>query len=102
MVNFLTLVGLLRRLPKGTVNNYIRQNRTPTIESLLEYSERSAVVAHENSGNESEDDRIEELPNEKKINRVKIDKQEPKRGITRRKCYTCQKYGHEASQCSET
>ena len=50
MVNFLTLVGLIRRLPPRIVNNYLRQNGTPTINNLLEYCERSSVVAEEYEG----------------------------------------------------
>ena len=50
MVSFLTLVSLIRRLPPRIVNNYLRQNGTPTIESLLEYCERSSVVAEEQEG----------------------------------------------------
>ena len=50
MVNFLTLVGLIRRLPPRIVNNYLRQNGTPTIDNLLEYCERSSVVAEEYEG----------------------------------------------------
>ena len=50
MVDFLTLVSLIRTLPPKIVHSYLRQNGTPTIDTLLEYCERSSVVAEEQEG----------------------------------------------------
>ena len=116
MVDFLTLVGLIRRLPPRIVNNYLRQNGTPTIDDLLEYCERSSIVAEENEGrdgprtkniyesenseNEFEDGKIDKHQRRKENLRIKPN-EEDKDNNTKGRCYNCQEYGHLASQCTE-